>query len=219
MIAVLGIKRLSILLALIVLNAGMAAVVYMYLAPELKKAERTLSSEKSKESKVRGDLADIEVEFQQLDSQRNEFDVLRERGFFSNQNRREAEAVFLAAKAQSGVGEAIVSVRPGKVVENEIAAKADHVLLESSIDVNLKAIDDIDIVSYVSFLEKNFPGHLTIDRFTVTRRANISDTILRAIAGGNTPGLVEGQLMMTWRTMVSREGYLTAPTSTQGGTF
>lgn len=220
MIAILGVKRVAILLSLIVLTAGLGALVYLYLGPELTKVERALSTAKSNETKVRNDLADIEEEFARLETQRGEFESLKADGFFSNQSRRDAEAVFLAAKEISGVNEAVVTVKPGKVVENEEAAKASQVLLESEIEVVLMAIDDIDVLAYVAYLEKSFPGHLTINNFSVARKSNISDTILRAIAGGINPALVEGNLKMTWRTMVSREAYLSAPPQdTQGGTF
>lgn len=208
MINILGFKRVMILLVLFAINVMLGAVVYMYLQPEIEKTTRTLASEKASENEVRNDLADIELEFAQLETQRGEFEILRQRGFFSNQSRRQAEAIFLEAKLQSEISEAIVSVKPGKVVEDEIAAKADHVLLESEIEIDFKAIDDIDVLAYISYLEKYFPGHLSITMLSITRKANISDTILRAIASGASPGLVEGKLVMIWRTMVSRADYL-----------
>lgn len=220
MIAILGLKRVLILLVLVAVTAMLGALVYLYLEPQVTKADRALSSAKSNESKVRNDLADIEDEFARLETQRSEFEQLRASGFFSNQSRRDAEVVFIAAKQASGVNDAIVTVKPGKVVENEEAAKASQVLLESEIEVVLVAIDDIDILAYVTYLETKFPGHLMINSFSVARKSNISDTILRAIASGVNPGLVEGNLKMTWRTMVSREAYLSSPPQdNQGGTF
>jgi hypothetical protein len=220
MIAILGLKRVAVLLALAVLTALLGAIVFLYLEPQMTKTERALSSSKSAESKVRNDLADIEEEFLRLETQRDEFEQLQAQGFFSNQSRRDAESVFLAAKTASGVNDAVVTVRPGRVVENEVAANASQVLLESEIDIKLSGIDDTDLLAYVSYLEKYFPGHLMINSFSVARKSNISDTILRAIASGSNPGLVEGDLKMTWRTMVSRDEYLSAPqNNNEGGTF
>lgn len=220
MIAILGLKRVAILMALVALTAVLGALVYLYLTPQVTNAERQLSSAKSAESQVRNDLADIEEEFARLATQQGEFEQLKADGFFSNQSRRDAEAVFVAAKAASGVNDAIVTVKPGKVVENEEAAKAAQVLLESEISVTLTAVDDIDMLAYVAYLEKSFPGHLMINSFSVARKSNISDTILRAIASGANPALVEGDLQMTWRTMVSRDAYLSAPPAeNEGGTF
>lgn len=204
MIRVLGTKRIIVLLALIALNSALAAFVFMYVQPELKTSERTLRSLKSKESQTRSDITNMQMEFDQLENQQAEFDTLKDDGFFSNQSRRDAQAVFLKAEKESGVLEAIVSVKPGEVVEDEEAKKAEYVLLESEVSVVLKGVDDRDIYVYIDKLQDNFPGHLSVEKFSMRRLANVSETVLRAIAGGQKPPLVEARVGLLWRTMVKR---------------
>ena len=204
MIRVLGTKRIIVLFSLIAVNCALAAFVFMYAQPELKASERTLRSLKSKESQTRSDITNLQMEFDQLEDQQAEFDTLKNDGFFSNQSRRDAQAVFLKAEKESGVLEATVSVKPGEIVEDEEAKKAEYVLLESEVNVALKGIDDRDVYVYLDKLQDNFPGHLSVEKVTMRRLANVSETILRAIAGGQKPPLVEARISLLWRTMVER---------------
>lgn len=204
MIRVLGTKRIIVLFTLIAINCALAAFVFMYAQPELKTSERTLRSLKSKESQTRSDITNLQMEFDQLEDQQAEFDTLKNDGFFSNQSRRDAQEIFLKAEKESGVLEATVSVKPGEVVEDEDAKKAEYVILESEVNVVLKGIDDRDVYVYLDNLQDNFQGHLSVEKVTMRRLANVSETILRAIAGGQKPPLVEARISLLWRTMVKR---------------
>jgi hypothetical protein len=208
---VLGVKRLAILSFLLVVNIVCASAIYLYLQPEIEKLNRSLRTESSKESELRKNIDNILKEFDAFESQKNQFEVLKNRGFFSNQNRQDASLIFQEAKEISQVSDAVVRVMSGIVVENEIAAKAEQVLLESQIILQLKAVDDVDIYAYLSYLDRYFQGHLTIESIFLRRNSNISDTILRAIAGGANPDLVHADVNLRWRTIVSREAYLTSP--------
>lgn len=208
MIDVLGFKRIVIVIFLLAVNGLLAALLYLYLVPETKSVERQVRTERAAENEVRSDIASIRAEFDQLEIQQGTYEALREDGFFSNQSRRDAQAVFTAAKAYSGVTEANVTVRSGLVVENDEANKADQVLLESPVSIEFVGVDDIDIYEYMNYLDQKFPGYLSVEEFSINRNANISDTMLRAIASGASPPLVAGRVNFIWRTMVSREDYL-----------
>lgn len=203
MIKILGTKRIVILFALIALNSLLAATVFMYLQPEVAKEEMTLKSAKAQESKTRKEISDLQLEFDQLEEQQDEFNVLRDDGFFSNQDRQNVQNVFTLAEMTSGVLSAKVSVARGTInQEEEDATKADHVLLESPVSITLSAIDDTEVYAYIDYLEKNFPGHITLTNLYMRRTANVNDVILRAIANGAKPPMVEANLDFVWRTMI-----------------
>lgn len=208
MMEVLGFKRIVFIASLALLCGALAAALYGYLEPELVSVEKNVKTEQLRENTVRGDIANIKMEFEQLALQQNQFDGLRAEGFFSNQSRRDAQVIFAGAEKLSGVNEAIVTVRPGRVVENENAAKANHIILESPVEITIRSIDDVDVFEYLTYLKDNFPGFLSMDNISMSRQANISNTILRAIATGANPPLVESKIQMTWRTMVERGNYV-----------
>ncbi|MFP4312908.1 MAG: hypothetical protein ACLFR0_01165 [Alphaproteobacteria bacterium] len=217
MIKILGARRILLLLILLALNGVFGATVYMYLQPQLKKEEINLRTAKSQEQQVRSDISDLQLEFDQLEEQRDAFRALQADGFFSNQSRRQVEDVFLQAKQASGILTATVNVRPGEVIEDEDAAKAGYVLLKSPISIRFEGIDDTDVYIYLDYLEKNFPGYLSVEDIYIRRVANVNDTILRAIAGGSKPAMVDGRLELNWTTMVERGDVLDEADIETGG--
>jgi predicted phage tail protein len=202
MIAVLGIKRVIVLLFLAAACALLGAAVYMYLIPEVAAKQREFRSVQGQVSTLRGDINRMQVEFEQLEDQKEEFEALAADGFFKDQSRRQAELILNKIQKTSGVSKAIASIDSGIIEDNEEAKKAEHKILKSPISVKLEAFDDINVFHYLFLVERYFPGHVTIERVYLERKADVTGTVLRAIATGSNPALVEADVSMMWRTMI-----------------
>ena len=189
MIGVLGIKRVIVLAVLVGINALLGASAYLYLAPEIVKKEREMRSVRSKVSSLRGDIDRMQVEFEQLEEQKEAFELLAADGFLRDQNRRLAEQVFNQIQKRSGVSKAVASIAAGKLQENEEAAKAKHKILISPMQVTVQAVDDISIYNYIHLIENYFPGYVTIEEVAVRRNANVTGAVLQSIAAGSNPAL------------------------------
>jgi len=202
MIAVLGIKRVVVLLSLVVFCALLGATVYMYLTPEMQVKKRELQGLQGQVSTLRADIERMQVEFEQLEDQKEEFEVLAADGFFKDQGRRQAEQILNRIQKTSGVSKAIASIQSGVFEDNTEAKKAEHKILKSLIEIKLEAFDDINIFHYLFLVEHYFPGHITVEDVHLERRADVTGTVLRAIATGSNPSLVEADVKMMWRTMI-----------------
>lgn len=205
MIQIIGIKRLIILLVLITINACLAAYIYGYILPEKDKADRNLRSVRSGLSGVQADLKQMQLEFAQLEERQDRFDALKDKGYFSTQDRNDAKQLFSAIQRKSGVLSAIVNVRSGVIESNPEASKAEYKVLMSPIEVEIKAFDDNDIYNYLDIAEKSFPGHLSVDGITIKRTREVTAVLLRAIASGTSPELVTASVRMSWRTMIPED--------------
>ena len=219
MIKVLGTKRVLGLVFLLAINAAFASGLYLFVMPEKAKKERELRGLQGEISTAVSDIDRLQIEFEQLEKQQEQFDGLRARGFFSNQERRQAEKVFQRVQNEAGVVSAVANVQAGKIEENEEAAKADHKILSSPVTIRLSAMDDVDVFRYIYLVEQFFPGHVTINNIHLERTAEISGTILRGIASGANPELVKAEIEMTWRTMIPASEVIGAPPpeQTEGG--
>lgn len=205
MINVLGARRVTILIGLVALNAILAAGLYMYVQPQKIKKERELRSINGQVQTLRRDVNNLQLEFDQLDAQRVEFQELRESGFFDQQGRRQAEIKLSAAQTRSGVIKAIASIARGTFEENELAEKANHKILKSPITIKIEALTDLDVFKYIQLVIQTLPGHVSIEAIDLRRDADISRTILRSIASGGNPPLVKADIQMVWRTMIPDE--------------
>ncbi|MAF98014.1 MAG: hypothetical protein CMH26_05190 [Micavibrio sp.] len=202
MIKILGFKRLVILLVLIGINAFVGAVTFGYLSPESLKSERDVRSMRSQNTALRADIERVQVELEQLAEQKGLFEKYREAGFFARQNRRQIEDILKSVQQFSGVTRAAASVNPAEIEENEEAAKANHNVLNSTIEIKIAAFSDVDILRYIFLLKRDFPGHVSVDEINIKRAGEVNGTVLRAIATGSGIPLVNAELVLSWRTMV-----------------
>ena len=208
MISVLGIKRVIVLAVLVGVNALLAASAYLYLAPEIVKKEREMRGIRGEVSTLRSDIDRMQVEFEQLEDQKEEFELLAGDGFLRDQNRRMAEQVFNQIQRRSGVSKAIASVDKGRLEDNEEAQKAGHKILISPMEVTIEAVDDIDIYNYLHLVENYFPGYVTIGGVSIRRDANVTGAVLQSIASGSNPALVGADIRMSWKTLISEDKIL-----------
>jgi hypothetical protein len=72
----------------------------------------------------------------------------------------------------------------------------------SPVKVELEALDDVDVFKYIYLVEKFFPGHVTITKIELERKSQITGPVLRSIASGDNPQLVNAKIEMLWRTMI-----------------
>lgn len=209
MIKVLGKKRILLLALLVALNAIFAAVVYLYLIPQTEGQEKKLKSINNQVKTVQQDLEFTRQEFDQLEVQKEQFEKLRDKGFFDTQKRRQAEDVLQQIQKQSGVISATASIGAGKTIENEDAKKAAHVVLESPISVKIEGLDDVSIYNYVYLLQNFFPGHVYVKDITMTRMQEVTGSVLRSVAGGQNPVMVVAILNLNWSTMIPESSVIT----------
>lgn len=202
MIDVIGIRRMFLLGVLVILNASIGALVYLYLIPMQDDLDNKQTRVERDVRNLRHDLEKIKIEFEQLDEQQSRFDDLKATGFFDAQDRSKAKEIFNAIQDESKVISAVVSVKSGVVEDNPEAQKAKHKILYSPIEVEIEAFDDSDIYRYLDLLQANLPGYLSIDQVDISRTRDISPAVLRAIASGSNPILVESRIKMSWRTII-----------------
>lgn len=210
MIKLLGAKRILLILILLGINIFFAAVLYMYLTPEQLKKQRELRTLNGQVASVRGDIDRMQIEFEQLEEQQAEFDILKADGFFKNQGRRQAELVFKRIQDESKVISAVATVRAGVVEDSVEAQKAGHKILKSPVDIRIEAMDDTDVFRYLYLIDEFFPGYVTIESIKLERDAEITGTVLRSISAGGNPPLVHADVKALWRTMIP-EGSVLAP--------
>ena len=204
MIKALGKKRVFLLGILLVVNAILGSLIFMYLLPQKQQSERSLRSTNGQVSTVRNDLANLQVDFQELEEQQFAFDRLNSRGFFDLQGRKAAVAALEDLDKRAKIIFSKVSIGAGEIDEKPEALKAGHVILASPISVTIEAMDDVDVFNYIHLLNNVFPGHVSVNEMVIKRELDVSGDILRAIAAGEKPKMIAGRLDLTWRTMIPK---------------
>ena len=205
MIGAIGKKRFVAGFLLLAVNALMAASVYAYLMPENDRLERDVRGLRSQISAKRADSDRLRMEHQQIQEQKNYFENLGASGFFSDQNRVLARNKIEAVQRYAGVLSARYNISAAKVVKNDLAAGTGYALVSSPVVLNLEAMDDVDIFSFIFWLENAFPGQVSIDDVHIERVLDISDVTLRQIGSGVETVLIKSKVSFNWYTMMPEE--------------
>lgn len=208
MINIIGIKRIIVLVILLVINISLACTIYLYLAPDITKTEKRLRGLRGQLSSVQADIDKLQIESEQLEEQRDNFEIIKSEGFFGNQVRSEAKNLLSQIQTESKVISAVASVKSGILEDDANAIKANHRVLLSPISIDVKAFDDGDIYNYIYLAQRLFPGHLSLDGIEIKRNIDVSGPVLRAIASGANPELVSASMRFSWRTMIPEEQIL-----------
>ncbi len=209
MIEVIGLKRLVILISLVLLNLALAALTYLYIVPESFDAEKKLTRVERGVRTARSELSRMQVEFEILEKQQDRFDSLKEAGYFSTQARSDAKKLLSDIRRRSGVVSAVASVDRGVTSDSFGVSKVKYKILTSMITVNLQAFDDADIYKYVDLLQRHFPGDVTVDSLSLSKAREVNAVVLRAIASGASPALVNASLTASWSTLIPEDQVIT----------
>ena len=202
MIEIIGLRRLSILLFLLCINAGLGAGVYYYVMPDTERVTRQLTRAQNDLRARQNDVNRLMEEFDKIEDMRDRFDVITRRGFFKDQDRLEAKARIEEIERISGVIAVRYTINPAQFHQTEALSRAGHVIMNQSVILSIDAFDDIDIYRFIYLLEDSFLGHVSIETLTMNRTRRINDSVLRAVGAGRSPPLVQATLSFGWRTLV-----------------
>ncbi len=217
MIRIIGTRIIVMILLLIVANAAGAYATYEYLMPMKQQKETELSNLKSETQAKYEEVRRLKEQFVMLQAQLREFKDLEARGFFSNQNRVDAQASFDSLGKLSGLLKTRFQISAGQRIDDPLATDANHVILKSPVAIEIESLDDVDVYTFLKALQERFPGSVDITDFSLNREQNITAPLLRQIGSGQPIKLVTAKVSFDWRTMANKDRLDEFDTSTSNG--
>ncbi len=204
MIQILGFKRVLTLAVLVAACAVLAGALYYVVIPQKTKTENELRATRAAVNARRNEVATLKTEYEQIQEQKAQFGNLQQSGFFGTQDRVEARRLIEQIQSSSDVLSARYDIKAVEVQENPLAALSDHVVLHSPMSVSLDALDDVDVYSFMYWVENAFPGHAGVTGFTIERKLDVDEVTLKQIGNGVPVVLVSASVDFSWDTMVPR---------------
>lgn len=202
---VLGKKRI---IFIAVLLGSIAALFYFYqevLVPKKMESDAKLQAVQSDVRQKYADVAQMKEEFILLQSQLKKYKELELSGFFSNQDRSRAIEDLEKLSRYAGLLKAGLKFDSGKAVSNPLAVTANQVVLMSPVEVDIEALDDVDVYSFIKFIDEEFEGRVDITFFDIGRVIEFSPELLRQIGGGEPVPVIKSHLRFNWYTMAPKD--------------
>ncbi|MDB5490516.1 MAG: hypothetical protein JWO78_365 [Micavibrio sp.] len=205
MIKVLGIKRVLTLAILFGINVALAAMLYLVITPAQESTDKELRSTRAAVQGKRAEVSRMQTEYQQIQQEKNLFGDLENSGFFGSQDRVEARNIMESIQSTSHVLSAKYNINAVEAKENSAAALSDHIILQSPVTVQIDALDDVDVYSFLYWIENGFPGQALITDITLERKQDIDENVLKQIGNGSPAVLMSANVNFAWNTFVPRD--------------
>lgn len=210
MLKVLGSKRLTFICLMVAALAIIGYAYYDFIIPAHEQSTQELETSKAAVTQKYQDVARLKEEYVLLQSQLRSYKELEARGFFNDQDRAAAVDNLDKLSKYAQLLKANLKFGAGATVKDEGADLAGQVVLKSPVDVDVKSIDDVDVYSFIKFVEEKFPGRIDITSFSLNRMEIFDTTILRKIGAGSPTPLVDAKISFDWLTMAPKN--VVAPT-------
>ncbi|MGE4314492.1 MAG: hypothetical protein AB7E85_09535 [Pseudobdellovibrionaceae bacterium] len=205
MIEAIGVSRAIFIGLLLFLNVVLAGGTYMYMSDATLQASRELIQVRGAAETKRQEVLSLRTEFDKLQGRIRDFKRMQINGFFDDQNRIEGSNRVDQFRAKANLLNATLNIEPGEIVENQRLVETTHVFLQSPININIEAQDDLDVYTFMKLMETQFPGKIILKSFDIKRTGNISDVVLRSIATGTPVPLVQASVVYEWVSLPSKE--------------
>ncbi|HAJ89561.1 MAG TPA: hypothetical protein DCM27_00885 [Rhodospirillaceae bacterium] len=204
MLKVLGSKRLIFICLILAVLGIVAYAYYDFLVPAHEKSTQELETSKAAVRQKYAEVARLKEEYVLLQSQLRTYKELEARGFFNDQNRSAAVDKLDKLSKYAGLLKANLKFGSGQLVQDAGAELAGQVILKSPVTVEVKSIDDVDVYSFLKFIEEKFPGRVDVASLSLNRMEIFDTAILRKIGSGTPTPLVEAKISFDWLTMAPK---------------
>lgn len=203
MIKLIGIKRILAIAILLGINIAIALAYFVIIDPMRSDAQAKLDGINGEISSLQGKIQSTKQDL--LDYQRDlpKFKELKEKGFMSTQDRFQLSRDLNDVRTAASLDGFSFNVDDIKKVDNTDAANTQMQLINSHIKVdNVTAVLDINFFDFLDKMESDFPAHLRVNDFTVTRRDPVNGESLGKIAKKQPANLISANASFDWLTMI-----------------
>lgn len=230
MIKSIGTKRFLIVFVVGLLLAITAAANYYYLDPEVTKSKRALGVSLEEVTKIQTEINAMQQDFAFFEQEKVAFQRIVALGFFDPQDRVIAREKIDTVQKLSKIISAKYQIQAAQTheiaVENDTSGQAQYGVLQSGAQVpqggytmirspmtfDIAAMDDLDVYRFIYYMNYAFPGHITINKLTISRKEAVNTENLKLIGLGTPPTLIQASLDVTWQSLMKKEN---AASSTQ----
>jgi hypothetical protein len=200
----IGLKRLIILLSVLGFNLAVAGSYFFVAEPMLQQTSQQVESTGSQISQVRKKIQNIKADLVEYQKNLPRYEVLKNAGFFSTQDRLEMTAHFQRVQSRSGLKRFSFNVENLQQIYTLPAGKENMVVLSSNIKINNPiGYFDTDFFNLIELMKTVFPAHVHFKELTLERAGPITTNDLKSIsANAASTSLLKGEASFQWLTVI-----------------
>lgn len=217
MIKLLGFRRTLILGIMLAINAVLAAVYFMWAAPETQGLNQQLNGLRAQISTLQTNIQNTKADMKFLQENITTYEQYIASGFFQEQDRFGMSRALEEIKTGARIQGFSFSVGDISEIQNPDAQAAEKRLLHSRVSIdNISAVTDINFFDLLTQIENNFPTHARVQSFELSRSGELTQDMLNQVAAGPF-SLISGQVVFDWLSLGRPATPATGAPVTPGG--
>lgn len=209
MMRLIGKKRIMALAVLGLINAALAAALFLYVEPMREKAALRKQSVDREIRDLRSSIDNIKSKIKSLEENQDAYDALKARGFFVDQDRFLADKNFKSMMSWANLVGLSYNISALEEIQNPQADGIKYKLMQSKVEVQkIRAYTDSDIYNFIQQITKKFPGQTQLVSIVLRRGDELNQENLAKLAvnlrdpRAPSVAFVEADVAFNWRTMV-----------------
>lgn len=204
MIKVIGIKLISIIATLLILNGGFFAVWFYMFSPMKEDANKELNTLNSQITQLRQKILNIKEEKKYYDANIDKYYALKDTGYMSDQDELQLTANLNIPYTAHHLISMSYDISNRTILPSTEIDRTKHELVKRSIELqDIDAYFDTDIFKFLHDINTKFPGHTRLRMISMTRKEPTTfSAALDRIAMGTEEGIMTGTVSLDWYAMV-----------------
>lgn len=201
---IIGKRRSKGFFIVLAINAALVAALILWFLPQKQKSEIALRETEQQKLDLQNQIVELPKKYEKMQQNEQAYEVLRLRGFFTQQDRIAFRQLLNDLRLSSGVRLVAYDIKPQVVITNQALINTDKQLLSSDVDVRLQGLTDLEMRSFVRTLQDAMPGLSAISQQSYRRLADLDDANLIKLGNGEPVDFVESTYSFKWYTIYDK---------------
>lgn len=202
----IGVKRTLMLAILLAVNLAIAAVFFLQINPMRDDANAKLNEVNGEIASQSQKIASIKSDMDTFNKTLPDFKALEAKGFTLNQDRFRMSRDLDDVRKKASLAGFSFTINDVRKIDNPDALAAHMQLIDSRIRIeNVVSLLDLNIYDFVDKMTTDFPAHLRVQSFEITRKDPLNDVALGHIAKKEPVNLISATAEFDWLTMIPKQ--------------
>lgn len=213
LMSAVGRKRFIILAVLAVICAGLGFTWQKILLPKHTELTSEIARVQSERSKLQKEITELPIQHALLEETEKRYTILKDRGFFVNQDRIVARTRMDTVRAASKLHGISYKIEPQKKVENSTFTSTTDEVVLSEVSVEMRGLTDAEALNFIERMQTEFSGLVVLKEVELKRENEVTPENLQKISKGESFDFITGKASFDWYSIIPISSTVSTPLS------
>lgn len=206
-----GRKRFIMLVIMLGLAGGLAALWQKYLLPQNQILTGERASIEGERNRLQQEILELPAKYQKLKENESTYNTLKEKGLMLDQDRIEARSRLDRLRTIAGLRGIQYNIEPQEIVTHSNDYAMYYDVIRSRITVGFKGLTDIEMRDFIEKMNTDFSGLVLLKSAEFERDAALTPENLMQLSMKTPVDFVIGKAAFEWYSVIEKPKDATTP--------